>query len=93
MPLFFGLLLGPVADQIHRPRLLICAMLVWVLLTVMCGVVYANTRDDWVLLPRFLLGVAESVFVPSAVSLISTHLPPQRFNLAVCVVFAGASKA
>ncbi|KAL1522223.1 hypothetical protein AB1Y20_021860 [Prymnesium parvum] len=91
VPLVFGLLLGPIADQLHRPRLLVGAMLLWVLLTLLCGVVFANSRDDWVILPRFFLGVAEAAFVPSAVSLVSTHLPPQRFNLAVCVIFAGAS--
>lgn len=83
-----GLPLGWMADRTNRLRLVAAGIAVWSIATAACGLA-ANFLHLFA--ARVLVGIAEAVLAPAAMSLIADSFPPERRALPVSTfVMAGS---
>ena len=82
----FGLFAGSLADRHDRPRLIAAGLALWSALTAATGLArtFAHAAAA-----RIFIGVGEAVLTPSAMSMLSDRLPPQRHGLAAAVYYLG----
>jgi MFS transporter, Spinster family, sphingosine-1-phosphate transporter len=82
----FGLFAGSLADRFNRPRLIAAGIAVWSLLTAATGLARNFAQAA---IARVFIGVGEAVLTPSALSMLSDRMPPQRRGLAAAVYYLG----
>lgn len=81
-----GIPLGRAADNHDRRGLIVAGLVVWSLMTALCG----TARHYWQLfLYRIGVGVGEAALSPAAYSLIADYFPPERRATAISVYSAG----
>lgn len=81
-----GLIMGTLADMVHRPRLIAAGLLLWSALTAASG---AARGFISLLIPRMLIGVGESSLTPASLSLLSDRFPAHRIGLATALYYLG----
>ena len=60
-----GLIMGAIADRVHRPKFIAFALALWSILTAVSGM----AKNFWMLfIPRIFIGIGESVLTPTALS-------------------------
>lgn len=62
-----GLMMGALADRLHRPRLMAAGLLLWSVLTTATGFSRTFTQVAWV---RMFIGVGETTLTPAALGLL-----------------------
>ena len=73
-----GLIMGAIADRVHRPRFIAFALALWSVLTAVSGM----AKNFWMLfIPRIFIGIGESVLTPTALSLLSDRFPKINMGL------------
>ena len=81
-----GIPLGRLADSSNRRGLITAGLVVWSLMTALCGV----ARSYWQLfLFRIGVGVGEATLSPAAYSMIADYFPPERRATAISVYAMG----
>ncbi|HSW15065.1 MAG TPA: MFS transporter [Solimonas sp.] len=81
-----GIPLGRMADNKSRRGLVAAGIVVWSLMTALCG----TARSYWQLfLFRIGVGVGEAALSPAAYSMIADYFPPERRATAISVYSAG----
>ena len=81
-----GIPLGRLADSSNRRGLITVGLVVWSLMTALCGV----ARSYWQLfLFRIGVGVGEATLSPAAYSMIADYFPPERRATAISVYAMG----
>jgi MFS family permease len=81
-----GLVLGNLADRVHRPRLVALGLLVWSAMTAASGL----ARNFWQLAAaRVFVAVGESSLTPAAVAMIGDVFPSRRRSLASGLYYLG----
>jgi MFS family permease len=81
-----GIPLGRAADSRSRRGLIAAGLIVWSLMTALCG----TARHYWQLfLFRIGVGVGEAALSPAAYSMIADYFPPERRATAISVYSAG----
>lgn len=84
--IFFGLLMGHIADVRSRRNLIAFGVLAWSAATVACGLAV----DFWSLsIARMLVGAGEAALGPAAYSLIPDYIRPKRIGTALAVFSCG----
>lgn len=83
---FFGLFAGSLADRYNRPRLIAAGLALWSALTAATGLARNFGHAAFA---RVFIGVGEAVLTPSALSMLSDRLPPDRRGLAAAVYYLG----
>ncbi len=89
--LFYALLgmpLGWLADKTDRLRLIGAGMLLWTVMTIVCG--FADSFP-MLFVARMGVGIGEAALVPAAVSLIADSFAPDRRALPLSIFTAGIS--
>lgn len=81
-----GMPLGRVADSRSRRGLIAVGIVVWSLMTALCGSARSYLQ---LFLFRIGVGVGEAALSPAAYSLIADYFPPQRRATAISVYSAG----
>lgn len=82
-----GLVMGALADRLHRPRLMAAGVAAWSVLTGMTSVV-ANFGQ--LALCRVFVGVGEATLTPAALGLLGDVYPPKRRASVSGVYYLGA---
>ncbi len=82
----FGLLLGSLADRVHRPRLIAAGLAVWSALTAATGLVRNFLQ---MALARMFVGVGEAALTPAALSMLADGFRPGRRALANAIYYLG----
>jgi len=84
--LFFtlvGLPLGRMADRFNRRNLIIVGVLLWSLMTMLCGLAH----DFWSLFAaRSGVGIGEAILAPAAYSMVSDYFAPTQRGRAIGVI-------
>jgi predicted MFS family arabinose efflux permease len=73
---------GWVADRWSRPRVILCSLAAWSVITMAAGL--AHTAGHLLAL-RYLLGLAECAYIPAAVGLIADHHEPSHRGRAIAI--------
>lgn len=81
-----GVPLGYLADRTSRRNLIFCGVLVWSVGTLACGLARSFGQ---LFAARLVVGLAEAVLSPAAISLISDYFPPSRRGMAVGCFLSG----
>lgn len=81
-----GLVMGALADRLHRPRLLAFGLFMWSALTVVSG---AARGFIGLLIPRMLIGIGESAATPVAMSMLADRFPMKRLGFAAGIYYMG----
>ncbi|HIF19775.1 MAG TPA: MFS transporter [Gammaproteobacteria bacterium] len=72
-----GVIMGAIADRVHRPKFMAFGVLLWSLLTAVSGM----AKNFWMLfLPRIFIGIGESVLTPTSLSFLSEHFPRKNMG-------------
>ena len=72
-----GVIMGAIADRVHRPKFMALGVTLWSLLTAATGM----AKGFWMLLlPRIFIGVGESILTPTAISYMSDYFPKTRMG-------------
>ena len=72
-----GLIMGAIADRVHRPRFIAFALALWSILTAVSGM----AKNFWMLfIPRIFIGIGESVLTPTALSFLSDRFPKSNMG-------------
>ena len=72
-----GVIMGAIADRVHRPKFMALGVALWSLLTAATGM----AKGFWMLLlPRIFIGVGESILTPTAISYMSDYFPKTRIG-------------
>jgi MFS family permease len=77
---------GYLADKISRRNLILAGVLVWSCGTIACGLSHSFGQ---LFASRLVVGLAEAVLSPAAISLISDYFPPSRRGTAVGCYLSG----
>jgi len=81
-----GIPLGRLADRWNRSRLIAAGVVVWSVMTALCGL----AQTYWQLfLFRMGVGVGEAALSPAAYSMIADYFPPERRATAISVYSMG----
>ena len=73
-----GLIMGAIADRVHRPRFIAFGIVLWSITTAVSGM----AKSFWMLfIPRIFIGIGESVLTPTALSLLSDRFPKINMGL------------
>jgi MFS family permease len=90
----FGMLIGRLADRYNRRNIIIGGIMVWSLMTTLCGGIRTYTQF---FLVRMGVGVGEATLSPSAFSIIADLFPKNRLATALSLfsmgVFLGSGLA
>jgi MFS family permease len=81
-----GLPFGRIADLVPRRNLLICAVALWSLGTILCGLSHSFGA---LFAARLLVGIGEAALAPAAMSLIGDYFPPQSRALPTGIFLTG----
>ncbi len=82
-----GLPLGRLADRTNRVRLISIGVIVWSVMTAICGL----ARNFWQLfLARVGVGVGEAALSPAAYSIITDYFRPEKLSRALSVYVLGS---
>ncbi len=72
-----GVIMGAIADRVHRPKFMAIGVALWSLLTAATGM----AKNFWMLfLPRIFIGVGESILTPTAISYMSDYFPKKNMG-------------
>ena len=72
-----GVIMGAIADRVHRPKFMAIGVALWSLLTAATGM----AKNFWMLfLPRVFIGVGESILTPTAISYMSDYFPKRNMG-------------
>lgn len=72
-----GVIMGAIADRVHRPKFMAIGVALWSLLTAATGM----AKNFWMLfLPRIFIGVGESILTPTAISYMSDYFPKRNMG-------------
>lgn len=72
-----GVMMGAIADRVHRPKFMAIGVALWSLLTAATGM----AKSFWMLLlPRIFIGVGESILTPTAISYMSDYFPKRNMG-------------
>jgi MFS family permease len=72
-----GVIMGAIADRVHRPKFIALGVILWSLLTAASGM----AKNFWMLLfPRIFIGIGESVLTPTSLSFLSEHFPRKNMG-------------
>jgi len=72
-----GVIMGAIADRVHRPKFMAFGVVLWSLLTAASGM----AKNFWMLfLPRIFIGIGESVLTPTSLSFLSEHFPRKNMG-------------
>lgn len=83
---FLGLPIGRWADRYNRRNIIAVGILIWSLMTALCGMVKNYTQF---FLARIGVGVGEAALSPAAYSMIADYFPPHRLATAMSVYSMG----
>ena len=83
---FMGLPIGRLVDQYNRTRIISVGVLVWSLMTCLCGLASNFTQ---LFLTRIGVGVGEASLSPAAYSLLSDYFPPEKLARAISIYAMG----
>jgi MFS family permease len=84
---FLGLPVGDMVDRVKRGRLIAGGIIVWSVMTALCGTANSFGR---LFLTRVGVGMGEATLNPAAYSLIADCFPPHRLGRALSIYIAGA---
>jgi MFS transporter, Spinster family, sphingosine-1-phosphate transporter len=82
----FGLLLGSLADRVHRPRLIAAGLAIWSALTAATGLARNFLQ---MALARMFVGVGEAALTPAALSMLADGFKPGRRAVANGIYYLG----
>ena len=72
-----GVIMGVIADRVHRPKLITFGVILWSLLTAASGM----AKNFWMLFfPRIFIGIGESILTPTSLSFLSEHFPKKNMG-------------
>ena len=72
-----GVIMGAIADRVHRPKFIALGVVLWSLLTAASGM----AKNFWMLFfPRIFIGIGESVLTPTSLSFLSEHFPKKNMG-------------
>ena len=72
-----GVIMGAIADRVHRPKFIALGVVLWSLLTAVSGM----AKNFWMLFfPRIFIGIGESVLTPTSLSFLSEHFPRKNMG-------------
>ena len=72
-----GIIMGAIADRVHRPKFMAIGVALWSLLTAATGM----AKNFWMLfIPRIFIGVGESILTPTAISYMSDYFPKRNMG-------------
>ena len=72
-----GVIMGAIADRVHRPKFMAFGVVLWSLLTAASGM----AKNFWMLFfPRIFIGIGESVLTPTSLSFLSEHFPRKNMG-------------
>ena len=72
-----GVMMGAIADRVHRPKFMAIGVALWSLLTAATSM----AKSFWMLLlPRIFIGVGESILTPTAISYMSDYFPKRNMG-------------
>ena len=83
-----GLPSGWLADRTHRVRLIACGVVLWSVMTMLCGLA---DSFGWLFVARMGVGVGEACLVPAAVSLLADLFDPAHVALPIAVFNGGVA--
>lgn len=81
-----GLVMGSLADMVHRPRLVAVALALWSGLTAASGAARGFVS---LAIPRVLIAVGKSALTPASMSMLADRFPLSRLGFAAGVYFSG----
>jgi len=81
-----GLPIGRMADNRSRRNIIMVGVLIWSLMTAVCGIAKNYTQ---LFLARVGVGVGEAALSPAAYSMITDYFPPKRLAFALSVYSMG----
>ena len=81
-----GLLMGALADMVHRPRLVAFGLALWSALTAASGAAKGFVS---LAIPRMFIGVGESVLTPTAMSMMADRFPQSKLGFASGFYYMG----
>lgn len=79
-----GIVLGPVADRVHRPRLIAAGLLAWSAFTAASGLARSFVH---LAAARVMVGVGEATLTPAALAMLADAFPP-RWRARAAGIFA-----
>jgi MFS family permease len=80
---FMGVPIGRMADRMNRRNLIVIGILLWSLMTFLCGLAH----NFWQLFAaRAGVGVGEAVLMPAGFSMLADYFPPARRGRAMALV-------
>lgn len=83
---FLGIPLGWLADRAKRTRIIGWGILIWSLMTALCGM----ARNFWqMFVARIGVGIGEAALSPAAYSMMADYFRPERVTLAISVYATG----
>jgi len=82
-----GFPVGDLVDRVHRGKLIAGGVIVWSVMTALCGTASSFGR---LFLTRIGVGVGEATLNPAAYSLLADCFPPHRLGRAMSIYIGGA---
>lgn len=82
-----GLPLGRIADRSHRIRLITAGIVIWSLMTAVCGLARNFAQ---LFLARVGVGIGEATLSPAAYSIITDYFKPEKLSRALSVYVLGS---
>ncbi len=83
---FMGVLMGALADLVHRPRLISAGLFLWSALTAASGAARGFVS---LMIPRMFIGIGESALTPASLSLLADRFPASRLGFATAIYYMG----
>jgi MFS family permease len=81
-----GLIMGALADRLHRPRLIAAGLILWSALTAVSG---AAKNFFQIAVARLFIGIGESTMTPTSMSILADLFPAQKRGTAVGLYYLG----
>ncbi len=85
---FLGLPLGWLADRIHRVRLIASGIILWSVMTILCGLAPSFA---FLFVARMGVGIGEAALVPAAISLLADMFRPDMRAMPMSVFTTGVA--
>ena len=83
-----GIPMGRLADRVNRRNLIIVGVLLWSLMTMLCGVAGSFAT---LFIARMGVGIGEAVLIPAAASMIADMFAPAQRGMPMSVIVAAQS--
>lgn len=81
-----GIVMGAIADSVHRPPLVAMCLALWSGLTALSGAAHNFVT---IAIPRAFIGVGESALTPSALSMLTDAFPSSKSGMAFSLYYLG----